>query len=76
VLAGAAVAWRRSWHVAIAPVFSATWVFFHVLVFPHCMYLQDQMSAWMGRPPDVPSYQEWVTQKPPHPPCPVMRREF
>lgn len=73
VLAGALAAWRRPWPVVIAPMFSCAWVFVHVLVFPHCMFLQDQITTWTGKPPHVPSYQEWVKEKLPSPPCPVIR---
>lgn len=30
-----------------ARYFSATWLYFHVFVFPHCMYLQDELIKIM-----------------------------
>lgn len=29
-------------------VFSAVWLFFHVIIFPHSMYLQDQIAAYFA----------------------------
>lgn len=74
VIAGSLVAWRRSGQAMFASMFSTVWVSLHVFAFPHCMYLQDQLSTWMGSPPKVPSYLEWVKEKPPHPPCPIIRK--
>lgn len=71
VLAGAVTAWRVPRMRLFAPVFSGIWLFFHVLVFPHCMFLQDEIAARLGQRRDVPSYQEWLARKPAWPPCPA-----